>query len=67
MRTLTICTASFLPLAKLQFEALAGAATFSIAPIPHPLAGISEDDLSMHIESAWKGLESWLETKVDVG
>ncbi|HVA37252.1 MAG TPA: hypothetical protein VNJ51_06540 [Candidatus Dormibacteraeota bacterium] len=66
MRTLTICTASFLPLAQLQFDALGRGSTFSIAPIPHPLGGISESDLSARIEAAWTALESWLGKQSDV-
>ncbi|TAM61797.1 hypothetical protein EPN52_01960 [bacterium] len=62
---MTICTASFLPLAKLQFEALTST-PLPIAPIPHPLGGITEEDLSVRIEAAWKSLNAWLEVPADV-
>ncbi|TAM90770.1 hypothetical protein EPN42_05395 [bacterium] len=66
MPTLTICTTSFLPLAQLQFDTLTGGTPCAIAPISHPFGGITEEELSARIESAWKGLETWL-AQVDVG
>ena len=63
--TLTICSDAFLALGKIQAKAMGIEPNF--IAIPHPLGGISADDvLQRHAETAWQQVESWVERAVAI-
>jgi hypothetical protein len=67
VRSAVICSDAFVSLGELQADALGMTDLVELFVLPHPLAGIGEEELAARIEVAADAVLGWLETLEEEG